>query len=415
MRIAWIVNLPIGPLAKRLNLTSSSGSWCEAALSEVSVSEHQLYVITTCNIEEDIFIEEQGITYIALSLGAVSRYKHSYLHLQKWKEVFSKISPNILHIWGTEYPHSLSAILAKPAGCKALVYVQGVMESVCDNYYGGLSTRTLWANTSAVELLSKKSIFNAKKGVRRSSINEKKTVALADGIILETKWSEEYYRLVCGCKTFYRHILPINEVFFRTNRTRADIEEFSVFTPAADYPLKGIHQLIKAIFLVKKKYPKVKLYVPGYRIDCNRSFRQRIKTKSYRRYLHKLITKLDLWDNIEFTGPLKSNEMAERMRRSHVFVCCSAIENHSTTLREAMLVGVPCISTCVGGIPEILKNGYNGELYSFNDYVTLAGRISKLFENEEYARELSKNATQYIRDYYNDRIRILTDIYASLN
>lgn len=414
MKVVWIVNIPIGPLAKSLNVTASSGSWLTAALDEVKDPTIQLHVITTCNIKQDIVITEEGVTYIGLALGSTATYKHSNKNLARWQKILSDITPDILQIWGTEYQHALSAILAKPTDCKAFVYVQGVLESVYNHYFGGLDKHTLSANTSPVERISGKTIFQARKNIKRSAENEKQIVTRADGIILETKWSEDYYRLACGCEVFYHHALSINKAFLNAERAKEDVERHTVFTSASDYPLKGVHQLIKALALVKKQYPTVKLYVPGYKIERNLGWKQKLKTKAYRRYLNKLITSLDLWNNIIFTGPLSAEHMAERMKKANVFVCCSAIENHSSTLREAMHVGVPCISTCVGGVPEVLQNGYNGELYDFADSAALAGRLIALFENEEYADLLAERAKKTICDYYSNHTATLKDIYIQI-
>lgn len=48
------------------------------------------------------------------------------------------------------------------------------------------------------------------------------------------------------------------------------------------------------------------------------------------------------------------------MLESNAFIMMSCIENHSSTLREAMYLGVPCISSAISSVPEFVTHGKNG-------------------------------------------------------
>ena len=373
MKIVWVVNMPIGALAKKLNASADSGSWLSVALDNVKNTENEYYIVTTCNVKETISIKENNVTFVALSLGAPISYRHTERNRLVWKQLFEEISPDIVQIWGTEYQHALSAATASPENCKTLLYVQGIMDTVYENYFGGISKGELLRYTSPVEVVMGKSLFSARKNAKRCAENEKKIMQLIDGIITETEWSKAHYRLTADCKSFYFDPLCINKAFVDSNRREENVVPHTVFAPASNYPLKGGHNLIKAIALVKKEF--------------------------------------DLWDNVEFVGILPQTEMAKQMEKAEVFVCSSKIEHQSSTLREAMFVGMPCISTCVGGIPEVLENGRNGELYAFEDYIALAGKITKLFGDKEYAKKLSENARKTMIEYYKNNLSDMLRLY----
>ena len=89
---------------------------------------------------------------------------------------------------------------------------------------------------------------------------------------------------------------------------------------------------------------------------------------------------------------ISQEELAKQYEKSHVFMMSSSIENHSSSLKEAMMVGVPCISSAVGGIPEYVEHGQNGYLYRFEEYALAAKYIEDIFENDELAEHLSKTA-----------------------
>ena len=94
----------------------------------------------------------------------------------------------------------------------------------------------------------------------------------------------------------------------------------------------------------------------------------------------------------------------------------SAIENHSSSLKEGMMVGVPCVSTAVGGIPEYVKHGENGFLYRFEEYPLAAEHIEEIFENDELARKLSLNARASALALHegNDLYQKIIQIYKSV-
>ena len=146
--------------------------------------------------------------------------------------------------------------------------------------------------------------------------------------------------------------------------------------------------------MVVKKYPDVKLLIPGNPIDCS-TFKKRRKTLGYHRYLYNLIKKYGIQENVKYLGVLPTfDEMATQCKKCNVFVVPSYVENHSSSLIEAMIVGAPCISTYVGGVQNMTCNGENALIYNPTDAVALADNIMQIFENDDLALKLSENAKQ---------------------
>jgi glycosyltransferase involved in cell wall biosynthesis len=119
---------------------------------------------------------------------------------------------------------------------------------------------------------------------------------------------------------------------------------------------------------------------------------------------------LDLYDNIIWLGALSQDKLAEQYAKARVFVLCSAIENHSSSLKEAMMVGTPCVASSVGGVPEYVTHGENGLLYRFEEYDILAMHIKRLFEDDTLSGRLSANAKESMRKLHGEQ-----DIYGTIN
>ena len=147
-----------------------------------------------------------------------------------------------------------------------------------------------------------------------------------------------------------------------------------------------------------------------------KTFKQRLCRNGYTKYMTSLIERLGLKNHITFLGRLTPDKMAERMAKSSVFVMPSSIENHSNTLIEAMIVGAPCVSSYVGGVPEYVEHGKNGLLYRFEEYEVLAGHIMHLFEHPSFADQVALTACEGMRQSRNavDVKKELADIYRQI-
>ena len=142
---------------------------------------------------------------------------------------------------------------------------------------------------------------------------------------------------------------------------------------------------IKALGIVKKYYPEATAYVAGENIFASR---HPFLRSAYAAYIGRLIRENGLSGKIIFTGPLSAPQMKERMLKSNAFVLPSSIENSPNSLGEAMLLGVPCIASNVGGVADMLTPNLEGYLYPFDEYYKLA----------YYLMEILKTSIKLLRD-----------------
>ncbi|GIP40851.1 hypothetical protein J31TS4_41310 [Paenibacillus sp. J31TS4] len=148
-------------------------------------------------------------------------------------------------------------------------------------------------------------------------------------------------------------------------------------------PRKGLDVLIRALRLVRKKAPRVKLVVAGS--AQSHAFKKRIQRLAIRSGVPTT-----------FLGHLPHAKMRRAYWLGDCFVCPSQRhEAFGLVNVEAMATGLPCIASRIGGIGEIIRNGHNGLLV--NRYwkpESLAKRIRRLLEEPELAERLGKQARE---------------------
>ena len=105
-----------------------------------------------------------------------------------------------------------------------------------------------------------------------------------------------------------------------------------------------------------------------------------------------MIHKYNLENKVIFLGALQAEQMKEHYLNSNVFVSASTIENSPNSVGEAMILGVPTITSDVGGVKEMLVHGMEGYIYPMDEPYMLAYYIDMIFSDDALATKLGKAA-----------------------
>ncbi|MFH1045734.1 MAG: glycosyltransferase [Candidatus Omnitrophota bacterium] len=114
--------------------------------------------------------------------------------------------------------------------------------------------------------------------------------------------------------------------------------------------------------------------------------------------LKKYAQDLKIDHRVIFTG--ERRDVADLLNIMDVFVLSSESEGLPITLLEAMYLGVPCVVSKVGGIPEIIEDGKTGYLFSFPDFKDLADKIKTLLNHPDLARKLTLAAQGEVKENF---------------
>ena len=134
--------------------------------------------------------------------------------------------------------------------------------------------------------------------------------------------------------------------------------------------------------------------------------------------LQARIDRQDLGRQVLLTGPKPQAEIIARLSRATLLaLSCrvdvdGAMDNLPTVIMEAMASALPVISTEVGGITEMVRNGETGLLVAQNDPVATAEAIAQLIGNVEPARSLGREGRKRAEELFSieKNVRVLREI-----
>ncbi len=110
---------------------------------------------------------------------------------------------------------------------------------------------------------------------------------------------------------------------------------------------------------------------------------------------------------VEFTGKLSKKAWRERAVGFDIFLNTTYIDNMPISVIEAMALGLPVVSTAVGGIPYLLENKKDALLVDANNEVAFAEALCWLLENPERAFEQAAHARQKVEHFDWQKVKYL--------
>ena len=138
---------------------------------------------------------------------------------------------------------------------------------------------------------------------------------------------------------------------------------------------------------MKQQYPDAQLTMVGPDVDGSME-----KCKL-------LSAELGVEQQITFTGKLSKEEWTKLAQEKDIFINTTNYDNLPVSVLEAMALGLPVVSTNVGGIPYIIKDKQNGVLVNPGEVSEMADAILQLIHNEELSTTISLNARKYAEQF----------------
>ena len=416
MRILWITNTIFPAPSKALGFsTPVMGGWMYSLASRIAKSDHiDLAVATVYSGDEIKICRIDGIIYYLLP--AKSKIVYQKKLEQIWRKVCDEFDPDIVHIYGTEFAHGLACMRACPSR-KYIISIQGLVSVISEYYYSGISFLDIIKNLTFRDIVKFDTLFDSKRKFAKRGKLELEYLNLTEDVDGRTSWDYAHVKSINPRISYYHCDRLLRSGFYASSKWDISTKKkFSIFCSQSSYPIKGLHQVIKAVALLVRDFPDIEIRIAGYDITRSDTLVAKIKLSGYGLYLKRLIDRCGLVNNVSFTGPLSEEQMIKEYKNAHVFICSSSIENSPNSVAEAQILGTPVIASYVGGTPDMIVDGESGLLYRFEEFEMLSEKIREIFTDNDLAKYLSKNEICTAEERHNREINLdrMLKIYSEI-
>lgn len=173
------------------------------------------------------------------------------------------------------------------------------------------------------------------------------------------------------------------EVFRRTTQYAPAMpgQPLRIFACGRLHPGKRHDLLIRATAILRSEGLDARLTVAGEDADSG--------TGQFRRNLEALAAELGISEFVHLPGALSEAEVRRELESSHVFALSSDTEALGIVLVEAMAMGVPVVTTDVGGTTELVHTEENGLAVPPSDAAAIAKAIRRIANDPQMAQRFS--------------------------
>lgn len=384
MKVLWITNI-LFPEAEQL-LTGSgelkaSGGWMLGAAN--ALLRNKKVKLTVASVSTKVHkltkLEGHDILYYILPMGK-GNMDFNMDYCKYWQQVNNDVNPDVVHIHGTEYSHGYAYMMACDCN-NVVISIQGLTSAYYPYYYFGMTKKDIYMNMTFRDMI-RGSILKGQNQFKQRAAYEIEMIKKTRHIIGRTSWDKSRVWAINPNAEYHFCNETLRPDFYDGSRWMYNqCDKHSIFISQAGYPIKGLHQVLKAMPFILRHFPDTKIRVAGGDITKSVTLLDKLRLSTYGKYIKNLIKKYNLDGKVIFTGNLNGEQMKQEYLRANVFVCPSTIENSPNSLGEAQILGTPCVASYVGGIMDMMK-GNETNLYRFEEVEMLAEKVCRVFINE---------------------------------
>ena len=311
MKIVWICNMELPVVSELRNVkVNPVGGWLDEVSRKILENGHELLILYRSSFETS---------------GTNNNLKYmGFINVSYVEKALISFLPDIVHIWGTEYIHSLqitkicqkhNLINRTVVSIQGLVFIYGKY-----HFYANLPLKIIYG-FSMRDMLRLDNVYYGRKQFLKRGEYEKECINNITNVIGRTVWDRACVKQINSNVNYFNCNETLRKTFYQEQWDIKHCDKHTIFFSQCHYPIKGFHMALEAFRILKKKYSDIKVFTVGVDIFSIPFY----KRTYYQKYLIDLIIKYDLKKNIIFCGQLSAQEMKNRYLKCNVFISSCSI------------------------------------------------------------------------------------------
>ncbi len=200
------------------------------------------------------------------------------------------------------------------------------------------------------------------------------------------RWIKQTLGLDENIKVLYNPCPIVNQ--------REDLRKNTILFAGSVIERKGYEDLLRSFALISNKYSNWRLVFAGNG-EINKA--------------KKIAQDLHIDDKVEFLGWISGKEKEKAFQFASIYCLASSGEGFPMGLLDAWAYRIPCVTTPVGGIPDIVKNGVNGLVFKVGDIDNLSKQLELLIETKSLRKKIVMETDIFVKgafsqDYINNEL-----------
>lgn len=413
MRVLWFSHISLSQ-NKTGKFYYPGGNWISSLQEQIENDKNIELGIVFLGDTELTFENSFGTKYYQLTKKYTSKINHYYtnwlhdpdnnLEIKKLLFPIDDFRPDIIHIFGTE---NIFGNIIKVTSVPVIIHLQGLITPYLNAWkFPGYKTGSLLRSLNWVYFIKGVGMFHDYFRFKKMARRELHFFSLGDHFMGRTHWDKAVTKLYSPEANYYHCDEVMRDCFYNAKWEEQKNETFIISSTINANIYKGLDLILKTARLLKQNNTvPFEWHVYG------------IKPKSeYARFIETCEIDSFLKNNIILKGTTLSEDLLKGLLKSNLFVHSSYIDNSPNSVCEAQLIGLPVISTNVGGISSLIHDEVDGFLVPTNEPHILVSKIIDLANNPDKLKFISFNSIETAHKRH-DRKNIkenLLNIYSSI-
>ncbi len=298
--------------------------------------------------------------------------------------------PDLIHVFGTEWPFGL---IAKYTDIPVVVHMQGAIAPYYNAKYP--PGYNIFTYICAMKGNFARYIWYCIQSIKQKS-REKMERQVFENVkyyMGRTCWDKAVTKIYNPERMYFHVDEALRPAFINSkvtwNLNEQNLKKLKLVTVGCSTLYKGLDMMIKTAKLLKQLNVDFEWNVVGH---LPNEFRMMVEYKEKKKFSDC---------NINILGFMQPEDMTTLLCNSTMYVHTAYIENSPNSLCEAQILGVPVVSTNVGGISSLVGDGVDGILVPANDPFRMAYEILSLYNDKNRMRDYSIKGMARAKERHN--------------